>query len=379
MLKQAWDVIIVGSRCAGSPTAMLLARKGYHVLLLDRATFPSDSIRAHGIQLSGVALLAQWGLLEQVLASNCPPLRSSTTDLDDFPLTGPVDPASGQDASYAPRRILLDKILVDAAVAAGAELRQGVRIAGLLTDGTRITGVQGQAQDGTAVVEHAPLVIGADGTHSIVARMTQAPVYQERAALTCAYYSYFSGVPLDGLAAAFRPACFCGAFQTNDGLTGVAVQVPLAAFPAFRADIEGTFYRYLAQVPWLEELVRAGRREERWRGTADLPNGFRKPYGPGWALVGDPGYSKDPITALGISDAFRDADLLAGAVDDGLSGRVPLEDALAAYEQRRNEVALPQYVDTCARAAFEPFSREVLATRAAMSAQTSSLPAAATS
>ena len=104
----------------------------------------------------------------------------------------------------------------------------------------------------------------------------------------------------------------------------------------------------------LAERVRGGKREERYVGTADVPNFFRKPYGPGWVLLGDAGYHKDPYTAQGISDAFRDAELLAGALDDGLGRRRPLEDALASYEQTRNEKVMPMYDLTCQLATLAP-------------------------
>jgi 2-polyprenyl-6-methoxyphenol hydroxylase-like FAD-dependent oxidoreductase len=103
----------------------------------------------------------------------------------------------------------------------------------------------------------------------------------------------------------------------------------------------------ISQLPSLNARLRAGRRVERFVGTADLPNHFRKPYGPGWALVGDAGYHRDPITAQGITDAFRDAELLAGAIDDGFSGRQTVDAALAGYERRRNRAACAMYWFTC--------------------------------
>jgi flavin-dependent dehydrogenase len=363
-----YDAIVVGARCAGSPAAMLLARRGYRVLLVDRFTFPSDSMRAHFIHQEGVASLQRWGLLEQVRESNCPPVGRITLDLGDFPLTFPFDLVDGLDGNYAPRRFILDKILVDGAVAAGAELREGFAVHELLYEDGRVTGIRGRSHGGAMVDERAGIVVGADGLHSVVARSVQAPTYHDRGVLSFGYYSYFSGVQLTDIEGIFLPDRLFLAFPTNDHLTLVAMQAPIAGFKTFRADIEGNFYHHLNDAPLLAERVRAGRREERWQGTADLPNGFRKPYGPGWALVGDAGYHKDPVTAQGISDAFRDAELLALAIDDGMSGRRPLDDALADYEQRRNTAALSMYVETCERAAFQPFPSEVFEQRAAMRA-----------
>jgi 2-polyprenyl-6-methoxyphenol hydroxylase-like FAD-dependent oxidoreductase len=196
-------------------------------------------------------------------------------------------------------------------------------------------------------------VIGADGMHSVLARAVGAPTYNERPPLACYYYSYFSGMP--PVTALYPRAGYTAVtFPTNDGLTVVVVGWPHARFHEVRADIQRHFYAGLDAVsPELGEMVRAGQREERWTGTADIPNFFRRPWGPGWALVGDAGYHKDPITGYGITDAFRDSEWLAEAVDGGLSGRQPMEVALADYERRRNEFALPMYEFICGLAAME--------------------------
>lgn len=363
-----YDAIIIGARCAGSPTAMLLARRGYRVLLLDRAAFPSDTFRNHFIQHPGIVQLHRWGLLDRIAASNCPPIHSFTADLGDFPLRESFAEGDGVDATYAPRRIVLDKILVDAAVAAGAGLRERFTVHDLLWENDRVVGIRGRANGGATATERARIVIGADGAHSVVAKAVRAPRYNERPALTFAYYSYFSDVPLDGVEVWRWPACTYINFPTNDGLSLVAIQAPVAGFHAFRADIEGNFFRTLDRVPGLAERVRAGKRAERWYGTADTENFFRTPHGAGWALVGDAGYHKDPILAQGISDAFRDAELLAEAIDAGFSGRTPLRDALAAYERERNATALPGYEENCAAAAFTPPPPEVFERRAAIRA-----------
>lgn len=349
-----YDVIVTGARCAGSPTAMLLARKGYRVLLLDRAGFPSDTISTHYIHQPGVARLKRWGLLDRVLASGCPPVREQTLDIGPFALKGTPPPSDGADIGIAPRRTVIDTILVEAAASAGAEVREHFTVNELLADDDRITGIRGHVAGGTSVTETARIVVGADGLHSLVARSVGAPTYNVQPTFTCAYYTYWSDLPVDGAELYPRPERMIIAAPTNDGQTLTIIYWPSAAFQEVRADIESHFLEALDLVPSLAQRAGAARRTERFRGTGDLRNIFRRPHGPGWALVGDAGYHKDPITAQGISDAFRDAGLLAEAIDDGLAGRRTLPEALAAYERQRNDAVMPMFQQTCQLAALQP-------------------------
>jgi flavin-dependent dehydrogenase len=336
-----YDAIIVGARCAGSPTAMLLARGGYRVLLLDRASFPSDTIPLHVVKKPGVALLERWGLLDKVLATGCPAIADITFDLGAFELRGRAPSLPGvsarADADYAPRRILLDKILVDAAVAAGAELREELAVKSLLFEDDRACGIEALGRNGP-IRERAHIVIGADGIDSRVAQAVAAPIYQSKPALTCAYYAYWENLPVEGAEICIRPGAAVIAGPTNHNLTFVLVQRPVADREVFRANIERNYFATVELVPSLAERRRAARRTEPFRGTANLANFFRKPFGPGWALV-DAGLHRDPITAQGISDAFRDALLLSEALDAAFSGRASFDAALADYEQRRNAAA----------------------------------------
>jgi flavin-dependent dehydrogenase len=223
-------------------------------------------------------------------------------------------------------------------------LREGVVVDGLLRDGDRVTGIRAHAKGGEAFEEHGRMVVGADGIHSLVAREVQAPEYNTRPALSCGYYSYFSDVRITDALGYLGGETGMLAFPTHYDMTCIGVGRGHEFFHEFRQDIEGNFMKYAQMAsPEFAERIRAGKREEPFVGTADTRNYFRKPYGDGWALVGDAGYHKDFITGLGIMDAFRDAELLADAIDEGYSGRAPLEDALAGYEQKRNEAATPLY------------------------------------
>jgi 2-polyprenyl-6-methoxyphenol hydroxylase-like FAD-dependent oxidoreductase len=358
-MSREYDAIIVGARCAGSPTAMLLARRGYRVLLVDRVTFPSDTISTHIVHPPGVAALRRWGLLERLAATGCPPITSYSFDFGPIKIAGSLRPEDGVSRAYCPRRTVLDYLLVEAAVGAGAELRERFTVDEIVIEDGHVTGLRGHTPKGATLTERARVVVGADGRHSLVAKAVQAPRYHERPTIAVGYYAYWSGLPAEGWTGYVRPPRAIGVAPTNDGLTMVTVNWPRTEFEANRRDVEGAFARAFELVPEFAERVRDARRETRFLGTGDLPNFFCKPYGPGWALVGDAGYHKDPITAQGISDAFRDAEALAAALDDTFSGRRRYHEAMADYQHARDERALPMFEFTCDLARLEPPSAEM--------------------
>ena len=337
-----FDAIVVGARCAESPTAMLLARDRHRVLLVDRATFPSDTISTHWIWQLGLACLKRWGLLDRVLATNCPLISKMGMNLGAFQLIGDLLPGDGVAATCVPRRTVLDKILVDAAREAGAEVREGFSVTGLTWSNGRVTGIRGHDRSGTEIEEQARIVIGADGRNSLVARAVEAAEYNMRPALTCGYYAYWS-VPAHLPALHPLPRRVAITFPTNDGLTVTYVACPCADFDRVRSDLDGFVEDTLNQVTDLKDLFPPAARAGQIMGMRDLPNYFRKSYGDGWALVGDAGCHKDPIIAQGISDAFRSAEWLAEAVHAGLGGSKPLGDALSQYQRVRDERLTPMY------------------------------------
>src|SRR5215216_1985294 len=230
--SQMYDAIVVGVRCAGSPTAMLLARRGHRVLAVDRAGFPSDTLSTHYIHQSGVACLERWGLLPRVASAGAPSIRSYTLDVGAFALHGSPPPIGTVTDAYSLRRTMLDQILVEAAAEAGAEVRQHFPVDGLVTDGGRVTGISSRGR-----TEHARIVIGADGLGSVVARGVAAPTYNNRGTLTCAYYTYWAGVEMDGVELYPRPGCTIVAAPTNDGQVVTIVLWPRGEFGAVRSDL----------------------------------------------------------------------------------------------------------------------------------------------
>ena len=335
---------------------MLLARNGYRVLLVDKATFPSDTMSTHLAHPPAVAALARWGLLERLKATGCPPITRYSFDFGPVTIAGSPRPADGAAEAFGPRRIVLDQLLVEAAAAAGAEFRDGFTVDELLLDDGQVTGIRGHAHGGDTVTERARVVVGADGKHSLVAKAVQPERYNEAPALAAVYYAYWSDLPVDGFETYIRAEGARGwaALPTNDDLTCVVQGWPQSEFKANRKDVEGTYLKSFELAPEFAERIHGASRETRFVGTRDLPGFFLKPYGPGWALVGDAGYHKHPITAFGISDAFRDAEAVASALDEAFSARRPYDDAMADYQRARDEEALPIYDFTCEFAKIEP-------------------------
>ena len=351
-----YDAIVIGARCGGSPTAMLLARNGYRVLLVDRATFPSDTMSTHLAHPPAVAALDRWGILEQLEATNCPPITRYSFDFGPVAVAGTPRPSNGTAKAYCPRRIVLDALLVEAAAAAGAEVREAFTVEEVLIDDGRVTGIRGHAKGGDTVTETAKVVVGADGRHSLLAKAVQPEQYNEVPALAPAYYAYWSGLPAHGFDTYIRAESGRGwaAIPTHDGLTCVVQGTPQADFATTKKDVEGTYLEGFELAPEFAERIKGAKRESGFMGAGDLAGYFRKPYGPGWALVGDAGYHKHPITAFGITDAFRDAEAVASALDETFSERRSFDDAMADYQRARDEEALPIYEFTCDFAKLEP-------------------------
>ena len=352
-MQQAYDAIIVGARCAGSPMAMQLARKGYRVLMLDRATFPSDTVSTHVMQPRAVAALAGWGLIDRLTATGCPPIHTYAFDFGPITISG-TPGTQDTPVAYCPRRTVLDKLLVDAAAEAGAEIREGFAVEEVLIEGGRVVGIKGGSKGAATVTERAQVVIGADGRYSRVAEAVRPEQYNEKPPLLAAYYTYWSGLPMDGRFETYiRSHRGFAAAPTHDGWTLTVGGWPHSEFEANKKNVEGHFMKMFDLAPEFAERVRGAKREAPFAGAA-VSNFFRKPYGPGWALVGDAGYNRDPITAQGITDAFRDAERCAAALDQAFTGARSFDDAMGEYQRERDEGVLPMYEFTCQLATLEP-------------------------
>lgn len=349
-------MIVVGARCAGASLALLLARAGHRVALIDRASFPSDTMSSHFLWQRGAARLDTWGLLERLEARGCAPIREIVFDVGPVQLAG-IGPSVGSVRdTYCPRRTVLDSLLVESAAESGAEIMEGFAVRELLWSEGHAVGVRGHTRGSMASSLTARVVVGADGLHSTIAREVAARIYRDVPSLTCVYYSYWSGTNHLGASFHARPGRLILVWPTNDELTCIYVAWPHSELHQIRKDVAGNFDSALALVPGLREAVASGRREQRFVGTGDLPNLYRTSSGPGWALVGDAGHHKDPSTGMGMSDAFFAAELLAEALHDGLIGQRPMEDALLEYQHRRDLLTDNGFELTLSTARLAPLS-----------------------
>jgi flavin-dependent dehydrogenase len=349
-LNERYDAVVVGARCAGAATAMLLARRGMSVLLFDRDRHGADTLSTLAMMRAGVLQLHRWDLLDQVRATGAAAIRSTSFVYGDEVISVPIKSRDGVDALYAPRRKVLDALLADAASAAGAEVRYGPRLADLVRSSNgRVTGIVLEDRDGSLREVGAGIVIGADGLRSTMARKVDAPIYREGRHACGVVYGFWRGLANQGNRWHYRPGVSVGAIPTNDDDTCVFAATPSARFhDEIHADMEAGYHRVLSEcAPSLAEQLSTATPSERLRGFPGHPGLMRQSHGAGWALVGDAGYFKDPITAHGISDALRDAEFLARAVEQG-SDR-----ALAGYQTNRDELSRDLFDLTDAIAGFD--------------------------
>jgi len=306
-----YDVVVVGARPAGAATAMLLARQGRRVLLLDRDRYGADTLSTHALMRGGVFLLSRWGLLDRIVEAGTPPVRATRFDYGTDTATVAIKPTHGVQALYAPRRTVLDPVLVHAAVAAGAEVRFGVAVAGLLRDEGRVVGVHGRDRTGASVAVRARLTVGADGIRSTVARAAGAATLRVGQGAGAIIYGYWSELPVEGYEWYYRPGHSAGLIPTNGGEVCVFAGVPA------RATGKPDYHTLLAAATGgAGGRLAAARPPSRLRTWVGRPGFVRQAHGPGWVLVGDAGSFLDPLSTHGITDALRDAEMLARAVDD---------------------------------------------------------------
>jgi flavin-dependent dehydrogenase len=359
-----YDVVVVGGRVAGAATALQLARRGIRVLVLDRGSYAGDTVSTHAFMRTGVVQLNRWGLLDRLVAAGVPPVRTTVFHHLSGDTHVTLRPAADVDALYAPRRTTLDAMLVDAAVDAGAEVRHGVRVTGLLRDsGGRVAGVHAEGRDGTRFDVPAQVTVGADGVRSAVAGWAGAPVDRQGRAASGLVYGYLAGLPTDGYEWFYGHRASAGFIPTEDGLVCVFAATSAQRFRELPGAATDRFAALLADAsPAAAARVSRARPVGRLRGFGGIPGFLRRAGGPGWALVGDAGYFKDPLSTHGMSDGLRDAELLAIALADMLSGRTPEAAALGAFQRQRDRLSAALF-DATERIAAHDWTEDQLRRR----------------
>jgi flavin-dependent dehydrogenase len=339
-----YDAIIVGARVAGATTALLLAERGYSILLLDKDRFPSAVLSTHVFFTDSLNVFEQIGVLDEVLQIDTPRLTRMH-----FPYVEADFPEdNGRDFALCIRRETLDEIPLRACQRhPNVDVRTETRVTGLTWEGDRVNGVRYQAR-GSAdeLTAQSTIVIGADSRHSLVARETGAESYDEVPALFAWYYGYFRDVPMDNPPSVFAAqtslpeieADYAASFvfPCDDNLTLVGFGVQRDRFDAFREDHRANYFKGLRTLPQVMERLDDANLDGPIVGTGDLPNFLRVPFGPGWALVGDAGCHKDPHTIQGMGDATRSAVILSTELDALFSGQKNEEDAGRDYHRRRD-------------------------------------------
>jgi flavin-dependent dehydrogenase len=346
-LKSSYDAVIVGARCAGAATAMLLARAGLDVLAVEQGARGTDTLSTLALMRGGVLQLSRWGLLDAIERAGTPRIATTTFYYGAEPVEIRIKPRDGVDGLYAPRRTVLDPLLADTAEAAGAQIAYRARLNGLVraADG-RVVGVQLES-GGRARRIAAAIVIGADGVASTVARDAGAEPYRVGRHMSSTIYTRARGLGLEGYHWHYAPGTSVGVIPTNDGETLVFAATARDRFMReLRFDLAAAFRAIVRETAPAVAAALDDAPLSPYRGFAGHPGFLRRAWGPGWALVGDAGYFKDPITAHGITDALRDAELLADAVLRGTDA------ALAAYQSRRDDLSVGLFSITDEIASF---------------------------
>ncbi len=334
----SYDVVIVGARVAGAATAHLLARFGLQVLLIDRGRYGSDTLSTHALMRGGVLQLFRWGLLEEIIAAGTPPVRRTTFRYADAVVPITVKSSYGVDALYAPRRTILDPIVVDAAAAAGVHVQFGIAVTDVERDRHgNVTGIVGRTRDGQALQARARIVVGADGIRSTIAERVGAPLERVGTSVAALTYGYWTDLETDGYEWNFRPDAASGVVPTNDG--EACVYASASPRRIGRGGLQPLNRIVAESSPDLAARLAAATPPPALRTFTGRPGHVRRSWGRGWALVGDAGYFKDPLTAHGLTDALRDAELLARAIVAVIRDGADERDALASYQRTRDTLS----------------------------------------
>jgi flavin-dependent dehydrogenase len=345
-MTSQFDVAVVGARCAGSPLATLLAREGLEVVVVERATFPRDTLSTHIFEADGLAFLDRLGLTDRLRGTGAPFMGRAENRTGDFHWsapwpTRPADPGG----MVSIRRFVLDPILAEAAEEAGAEVRMGTKVTGLVTEDGRVSGVRTDGAEGEQEIR-ARLVVGADGRNSTVARLAGARKYNVVPSEHALYWGYFEGARLGEPTFVFHKwdSGFVVGCPTDGGLYQVQAFVPRADLAGFRRDLEASFMEHATRCAPVAEAIEGSRRVGKLLGMVRWEGFFRDAAGPGWVLAGDAGHFKDPAPGRGIGDAFMQAERLAPAIASEMGASpAAIDGAMGRFGRWRDEEFAEHY------------------------------------
>jgi len=361
-----YDIIIVGARVAGSTLAAILGQKGYRVLLLDRTTFPSDTLSTHFFRAPALRAFDRIGVVSKV-QSVAPQLRVNHNVIDGIEFPEPVDRPDDYPFYMCVRRIVLDDILIrHIKEIPDVELKEGVKVTGLILTNDSVAGVKWEKADKKGKFA-AKVIVGADGVNSFMAKEVNAEAEYQQPVTRAMYYAYYKGLQSnEGPAAEFhyRGNTLAYCFPCDSYLTLIAVSIPIDQFTSFKRNVEEEFNGIVNSMSALSERFKNAEREGPIRGSGSIPGYLRIPYGNGWALVGDAGMVMDPWSGQGIDQATTHSVLLAESLDKYISGKNDWKSAMASYHTARNEFSLKTFQRTCKYSVdFRPMTNEALKRR----------------
>lgn len=349
-----YDAIVIGGSVAGAPTAMLLARKGLKVLLVDKDTFPRDVNSTHFIWPRGMSYLNRWGLADHIVES-APSFKKMDVHIEGIKLRGEVplqylknrfmalhgNNDDVVDYYCGPRRYFLDEYLLSSAREAGVDVRENTRFSELIVDNNggdkpRVIGIEATTSSGIKLRAKAKLVIGADGKQSAFAKKLGSEYKDYRELSTFAYYGYFSGIDKEELSIHKKGRFGTAIYPTLDKTQMALVYGPTHLWRQFKADAEKNFFNIFDYcAPEITPLLRAGERVEKFKAYGHMPAFQRESTGPGWVLIGDAASFKDQVTAMGITHSFRDAELLSSYIASSISGEYEMDIAIDKFQATR--------------------------------------------
>jgi flavin-dependent dehydrogenase len=357
--QATYDIIVVGGRIVGASTAGLLAKQGFSVLLLEKASFPSPTISCPVVFGNALEILSRFGAEDVVDRLGAPKLRLYGTNYGFARVVGHLPAYQGRDYAYSIRRERLDEAVArHVATLPGVTFQEGFSVEELIWEAGRVVGVRGRLHGAAPTELRARYaVVGADGRNSPIARMVKAREYDLKPEQGYIYYAYYRNVrPLDEPSAMMYrglPGSSVLVFDADDDLAVLSIGGTTPSFEEARKDPEGVMLNVMRRIPELADRIAHAERVTPVKGLAPTGQFRRQPYGPGWALAGDAGQRFDPVTGQGIAQGLHAAELLVEALTQVRAGRA-WDVAMREFQRRRDRDTKGAYEFAALQAQLKP-------------------------